>query len=122
MSWNISVSKPDGLVAVKTSGFLTSEKTIQMTRETFSAAASNGIRNILGDHSDLATEISILDIYNLPRTLLREVVELPIKVAVVHSQDPAEKDKLAFFETTALNTGMQVKLFTNLEDARLWFK
>lgn len=122
MNWDISVSKQDDLVIVKTSGIFSYQQVLQMTKETFNAATENGIKYILGDHRDLEPQISLLDSYKLPRDLLIAGVERPLKVAVVYTKDSTKSEEIEFFETTALNVGITVKSFTNINDARLWLR
>ena len=122
MNWNISISKSEDLAVVKTSGILNFEQIKQMTKEAFNAATDNGIRKVLGDHRDLDLQVSVLDIYNLPRELLKEGVNPPAKIAVVYSETSIKKIDFEFFEITAVNAGMQVQSFTNLEEARVWLK
>lgn len=122
MNWDISISKAENLVVVKTRGAFSFEQIKAMTIETFRKALDNDIGNILGDHRDLDSQVSIVEIYNLPRELLRNIVNRHTKVAVVYSKASSKKEDFDFFETTALNVGVNVKLFVDLDEARLWLK
>lgn len=122
MNWDMSISKLENLVTVKTSGLFNFEQIKKMTIETFNAATANGIGNILGDHRDLDPQISIFDMYNLPRDLLKEGVKQPTKVAVVYLKASTKAEEIEFFETTACNVAIQAKSFTNIEEARLWLR
>ncbi len=92
MNWDISISKSEDLVIVKTNGLFNVEQIKQMTKETFNAATGNGIRKILGDHRDLDPQVSILDIFNIPRELLNNGVKRPGKVALVYNGESPKKD------------------------------
>jgi len=118
MNWDISIL--EDLVIVKTSGNFDYAQIKEMTKDTFNTASKNEIRKILGDHRDLVPQVSVLDLYNLPRDLLKEGVKSPAKLAVVFSAVSPRKEDFDFFETTASNVGLYVQLFTNLEDARTW--
>jgi signal transduction histidine kinase len=120
MNWDIYVSKSEDLVTVKTSGLLSYEQINQMTIETFNTAMENDIRNILGDHRELDQQVSISNIYKLPRELLKEGIRRPSKVAVVYTKASTKEKNFELFETTARNVFIPVQLFTDIAEARLW--
>ena len=122
MHWKISIIKSEDLVSVKTSGVFNYEEIRQMTSETFNAATENGIGKILTDQRDMEPQISTVNIYILPREVLEEITHRPLRVALVYREDSTAKDDFIFFETTAQNAGMAVKLFTDPEEARFWLK
>ncbi|MFC1652409.1 hypothetical protein ACFL3F_01690 [Planctomycetota bacterium] len=122
MNWDISILKSEDLVSVKTNGSFDFAQIMQMTKETFNAASENGISKVLGDHLDLDPNVSIFEIFEIPRELLKEGVKAPEKVAVVYDEASSKAKDFRLFETTARNVGMQTQLFTNLEDARAWLE
>jgi hypothetical protein len=75
---------------------------------------------VLGDHRDLLPAVSTYDVYRLPRDLLNGGRRFPAKVAILYSQESSKKEDFQFFEVTASNVGMYLKLFTDPEAAHQW--
>jgi hypothetical protein len=118
MNWVISTT--EDLVIVKTSGVFNLEQIKEMSLETFSVASSEKLKKVLGDHRDMTPQVSVFDTYILPRDLIQSKVPRPISLAIVFSEGSPQKEVFNFFEVTALNAGMYLKMFTNIKDACSW--
>ena len=72
MKWEIEHRTQDGIVAVKTSGLITWDDNRLMTQEAFAAAKQHGTKKVLVDHRLLQTNLTILQIDDLPK-LFKEI-------------------------------------------------
>ncbi len=84
-------------------------------------AAETGY-NVLYDFRDTVTRVAMIDWYDLPRRLdvLRTAEARSAKVAVLY---PAHSAKdYQFYEDTAANAGLTVKIFQDEAEALAWLK
>ena len=99
-----------GKVARETLDSLRSE-IMTIMRETNAQAVLNDVRASTGPHD-------MVDAFFRTRDLPTHVKVVPAAM-VDHPGNPEYK---SFYETTAANTGMTVKWFTDMESARAWLK
>ncbi len=60
---------------------------------------------------------SATDIYNMPGTALKSSIHRSVKRALVVSENSPE---FLFLETVFINQGNKVRLFVDIDKARLW--
>jgi len=116
------VLKPENIIFTKTTGRFNYEQVLQMTVEVFDLAVENDIRNVLGDHRDLSPDVTTTEIYALPRELLTRLERRHLKLALIYRDTAPKEADFRFFETTARNAGMNVKLFTTPEEGLAWLR
>jgi len=74
-------------------------------------------KNVLCDERELQYSLSITDTYQLAEYISQHSSHL-IKVAIVCNSKYF--DDARFYETVATNRGMQIKVYTNIEEAETW--
>lgn len=78
---------------------------------------------ILVDITRLSGHLNTIDIYDLARrdlSSLKQVVHK--KIAVLDAQLDQLTDNLQFFETVCRNTGLNIRVFTVMDDAVQWLR
>ncbi len=81
------------------------------------AAAAAGIAQALCDEREVEYHVGELEMYECAR-LMAEVSPPGGKAAIVY--DAAHLEIGQFWETVAVNRGLTVRAFTNIEDAENW--
>lgn len=76
----------------------------------------------LVNYQSSSFKMSTLEIYELPRKIwnMMEVLgenKYSVKRAIVNTRD---KSDLLFLETTAKNTGQNLRIFENIDEAKKW--
>ena len=114
---------PQGIITIKVQGQLTMSIIRKITGEALQLAKEMDCHRALNDLREAKVELSIIDVYNLPKLLLEYASTLGVqgfqlKRAVVVSSG----EKLAyFFETVSRNRVQNVKIFyDDDEPARQW--
>ncbi|MDO9171154.1 MAG: hypothetical protein Q7W29_04905 [bacterium] len=79
----------------------------------------HGCHRFLNDLREAQVTSSTLDLYSIPRVVKEAGVSGGIKRALVVTEITPDFD---FLETTSVNVGNQVKLFTDPEAALAWLK
>lgn len=119
--FDVHIDQENHLVKITASGELAlkdGEKIITTARTT----AAEHRFNLLYDIRQATTNVSYADWYNLARQL--DVYNRPetrrIKAAVLISQDDKSLDSYKFYEIVTENVGLQLRFFTNEEEACKW--
>ena len=118
--WEITTDISGDLVMVKTSGTFRFEQIIRMARETFLAAADNGIDKILGDHREMKPRIASVNIPRIYQELMRNGIAFPGKLAILFSEELRANYDFEYFTLSARNAGLCVELFKDIDVARQW--
>jgi hypothetical protein len=74
---------------------------------------------VLVDTRQAESLLSVTEIYQLGKELASHSILRQSKICVL--VPPRDVDKADFFETVAVNRGVQIKAFTNFEQAITWF-
>jgi len=98
-------------------GSIDHEKLEEYALEVAEAAKEHGCRRILNDLRKAEVRFSTTEIIEIPGFLETTGIDRSWKRAVVVSQS---LEDYRFYETTALNRGYTVKIFTDLTEARDW--
>jgi hypothetical protein len=107
---------PDYLVA-RFKGASTTEEAGRQFELLAEKCKSTNKNKLLLDFTDVPADISIVDGYDLgKRTLV--FAQYKCKVAAVCK--PERHDSQCFLETVAQNRGVELRVFTNAEDAEEW--
>lgn len=77
------------------------------------------INRVLADERDLEYTIGVIDTFQLAEYYSRELPQLA-RVAVVASYKSL--DDAQFWETAAVNRGLNVKVFISYEEAKQWIE
>jgi len=124
MEWKIDYIEEDAIITIKTSGPATWEGNRKMTEEAISLGGKNKTSKFLVDHRNLKPGLSVLQVDDLPLMLKEVGVTGEDKMAILF--DPSGQaqmiDSFSFFRDSAILKSLQVRLFTNSEEAITWLK
>lgn len=74
-------------------------------------------KRILVDERELIYAISTFDLYETAKAMAENATQV-VKAALV--VNPAQVKDASFWETVAVNRGLDVHLFTDIDDAKKW--
>jgi hypothetical protein len=120
MKWEIE--HKDGIVVVKTSGLITWDDNIIMTQEAFAATKLHGTKKVLVDHRLLQTNLTILQIDDLPKLFKEIGIGPEYKVAILFDPASPRSSNFAFFQNISIISSLQFKVFSELAEAIEWLK
>ena len=122
MKWQIEHNKKEGIVVVKTSGLITWDDNKIMTQEAFAAAKHHGTKKVLVDHRLLQTNLTILQIDDLPRLFKEIGIGPEYKVAILFDPASPRSGNFTFFENVSIISSLQFRVFSELAKAIAWLK
>ena len=117
MGYTIEYLEEDDIVQVTVGGPFSFDSTLDMTSDVIKELSNNDSHRLLQDHRQASLEMSTLEIFKLPRVAKAFGLSSNTKVALVYNQD--HKD-YKFIETTTVNLGHVLKIFTNIREAKRW--
>ena len=97
----------------------TVEEVKQYAHTVASTAEELKCTGILCDERNLKYRLGTLDTFDLAR-FVAKIAPSMAKIAIVCS--PEDQGDAAFFETVAVNRGLEVKSFVDYERARAWLR
>ena len=113
--YQITSSVRDAILEMNMTGEVTKSGIDQLAAEGGAIIIEKGLRNVLVDIRTLKGRLGIMDTYSF----VRRPFERPkVKCALVDL--PENKDYLDFLETTAVNAGLSLKCFVDINAARGW--
>jgi hypothetical protein len=89
----------------------------QMAKDVAKIVQETGVRVVLNDLRNAKPPESTLDVYNMPKMAQRAGVSQFCKRALVVGNKGTD---FHFLETVFINQGHQVRMFTEIEDAKKW--
>ncbi|MBL0345752.1 hypothetical protein [Candidatus Villigracilis affinis] len=113
----------DGYVEMVHDGVIASKHITSIITAVMSAVKENGCNLFLGDYRRTDLQLSMGMLYEVPKQVYSEAQRLHLKMgdfkrALVVSEVLYEKFK--FFELVSLNRMQNVRVFTNMDDAKAW--
>jgi len=81
------------------------------------AARTHDITKVLCDETGLHYELDTFDTFESAKYIAEHVPGMA-KLAIVCTRE--QMDDASFWETTAVNRGLQVRVFNTIRDAELW--
>ena len=122
MKWTIDYLEKDGIVYMKTSGPTNWEETIKMCEKALAVGRSNGSHRFLVDHRNLEHGLSTLQVDDLPGMLKQIGVAAQDKIALVFDPSSPISESFSFFRDSAFIESLQVRIFTDPDEAIAWLK
>lgn len=120
MEWKIDLLHDAGVVSTVVSGILTLDGIKKIYTETLKRAKQNNVTKLINDYRNVSLDLSVIDIYHLPQTLLKLGRTNHHKSAIAYSINSPDKPNYAFFDTRCYNLALNTKVFTDYDDAYLW--
>ena len=118
LTYNISASINEGILEITFTGALTNNFHDRIVSDAVAIIKENSIDKVLIDISNLDGRIGIIDTYSRVRTFPSCIYNIRFTMVNSKGQNVTEH----FQETTALNAGINVKWFTDIDAARTWLK
>jgi hypothetical protein len=122
MDWSVYYLEQDGLVFAKTTCLINWDKNKKLTEEVLSIGRRYGFSRFLIDHRDGMLNLSILEIDDIPK-MFKEIGLCPSdKIAILYNADSPHSSAFIFFQNVSQLASLQVKIFTDKEQALCWLK
>ena len=116
--YQLSLSVNDGILEITLTGTMMESYIKQVTNDLIDITKAKNIKKVLVNVSSLKRQLTYFETYqrvrNYPDDLYR------IKFAIVDNKGLNEYEQ--FHETTAINAGITLKWFTDIDTARAWLK
>lgn len=122
MPWEIKILEKEGLVSSVCSGIMDYNNMIQMFSESIDAGNKYKINRYLADSRKTKHDLSVAEIYMLPKTLKEKGFTSGDKIALLTSKKSVEQGQLHFIETVSDIKDLNLKLFTDKKKAYEWIK
>ena len=122
MKWAIDYLEKEGIVAAKITGVMDWDQHKKFAEDAFSFARKRNSHKFLFDFFDMAPSFTVLQIDDLPK-LLREIGIGPeFRIAAIHDPSSPKSSEFDFFRNVATIKSLQVKQFSNKDEAIEWLK
>lgn len=122
MPWHIEIIEEPKAVSASLEGPMRLIMVKEAAAAAIRTAAEHHLDKYYTDERKLQPELSTLEIHGLPDALGAMGLGKRDKVAIVYTASSPRAMDFRFFETTALNRGYSVKLFTDPEKALRWLR
>ena len=120
MPYKIDLNSEKGFIDIVYKGTVTTIDVKEVESKVIELVNKDKPTMFLTDLLNTETKFSITDLYGKPRDWDAKGFNRANKLAVVAQCGGKFWDDLLFFETTCLNQGRQVKLFSSRKDAIEW--
>lgn len=117
MGYQIEYLSEDDIVQVSVSGEFNFEGILNIATETVRELSKYGSHRVLQDQRDAKLELSTLEIFKLPRVARALGLANNTKIALVYRENLVDYQ---FVETTTVNQGYVLKIFSDLKAAKKW--
>jgi hypothetical protein len=118
-TYNVKVSIEDDILELAWTGDITELGTHEtMMKEIIAIERSTNVKNKLVDIRNLKGRLGTVELYEFVRNYPSDRPRL--RTAIVDNQECAQT--ASFHETTAINAGLPLKWFTDIDEARAWIK
>ena len=122
MPWSARYNTELSIVETVYAGTLTPGELAEAVHSTLELARKHGARLMLGDCTALSGGHSVVDLYFLIDLVVASGLAHELREALILPVLPASADNVRFWESTAFNRGLMVKLFDNREHAVDWLQ
>ncbi len=117
-TYQMSSSLNEAILEIIFTGELTRDLHDKIVNDVFAAITENNTKRVLIDISVLKGRFGIADTYHRVRSFPSHIYNMRFAMVNVHGQNEIEQ----FQETTAINAGISVKWFTDINAARAWLR
>ena len=122
MSHQVTYNPDSRLIESNVQGDLSLEEAKQLIAEIGVTAKENNCFLCLSDYREATMNLSTVEIYEIPGILAGSLASMGVdaqkfKRAIVVGRS---LEDFHFYETVSLNTGQNIKLFLDMDEARKW--
>ena len=122
MEWKIDYLEKDGIVLVTTSGIATWDESRKLTEEAIELGRSRGSSRFIVDNRNLESTLPTLQVDKLPEMFKQAGLTSEDRMALVYESSSPLKNTHKFFRDVAFLASLQVRLFTDIDEAIAWLK
>jgi hypothetical protein len=119
VGFNVNYNQEHNCLIGNFEGDLDLENSKEYVKEVARKAKKNNCKRFLNDLRKANIKLSIVDLYYMPEMVILEELDRTWKRAVVVKEN---MEKVDFYETTAHNRGLRVKVFNDINKAIEWLK
>jgi hypothetical protein len=116
--FQISSSMNEGILEIIMEGELAKSEHDKMSNEIIALINSSGVKNVLVDIRTLKGRLSVAETYKRVRNYPSYIYKTHIAMLDI----PENSEYQSFHETTAVNAGMNLKFFTDIDKSKDWLK
>ena len=120
MEWETRYIEEDGIIATTTHGIATLESIKMLAANLVYLGKQHGSHKFINDNRNISHRLSTIEIHNLPQTLLDIGHSRLDRVAIVYSANSAEAPNFIFFDARCHNSSMNIRAFTDYDEAYRW--
>jgi hypothetical protein len=121
MSYTIKADEKEGVIYLTIRDTITLEMAIESRQELAQLLQKTGIKKVLVDQLDGITDATVTDIYEF-HSSHKDVFTDPVRIAMILSTEKEKFDNLKFAENVAINRGMAMRVFTEINDGLKWLR
>lgn len=122
MDLAIEYLEEDAIVLVKVTGIMDFEEHKRYAKETFSSLEKHNSHKVLVNMLDMIPRFTVLEIDDMPNTLIECGAKPEYKFAVLHDPPPPYDRGFAFFRNAASLKSIKIQPFTKMDEAYTWLK
>jgi len=120
MPWSVVHHAELAVVEAIYDGWVSAHEIAAAAQAMVRLAVAQGTCRVLADCSRLEGGHTLADLYFLARDLQRRSARMRLNEAVVMPASPSARASVAFWETTAINSGLRVRTFATRQLALAW--
>ena len=120
MKWKIKYLEKEGIVSAQASGPTTVEEHRQFTIEAIACAREHNTHKIFIDFMEMAPDLTVLEVDQMPEVLQQAGVMPEDKMAVLFDFSSPLKNNFVFFGNVALLKSLRIKPFADKKSALEW--
>jgi len=121
MPWQVERNPELGFIDVVYSGVVTNKDAQDTTAKALCLATGDGPHLFLSDLTDARSELSVSDIFELPKLWSAAGASRRNRLAVVVPEGAARPEDSRLYENVANNRGWNVRVFGTRQAAIEWF-
>lgn len=120
MPWQVEVSGQPAIVTLKFTGVISPRELKQAHDAVGAAFAENGTLLCLADCTQMSGGPSVVDLFEKAARIASDPSARLVKEAILSSDSPEAARIVDFYQTAAINRGINVAVFTDREKAVAW--
>jgi len=117
MAYTLKYDPELNLILASIDGEVTPELLKEYTSEVIHVAYEKNCLRLITDLRNSECKLTTIDLYYIPRMILNLDPPWKARRALVVAESIAD---YSFYETVSVNTGQDVKIFMDLEEAKNW--
>ena len=123
MTYSVTFNEEAGFIHAVYEGDLDMTGITGMMREVGITIRDHDCYRVLSDYSKARMTISIADLYEMPKLILKRSKEIGVSAYKIKRAliiPIAAYENFRFFENVSLNNSQTVKIFTDVDQAKEW--